>query len=213
MNKRVKYYPPLEEKINIISHGLGTFLGLIALGILIYLSNNYDDNVYLFSALAFGLSFINLYAVSTIYHSIKKESLRVKLRAIDHASIYVFIAGTYTPFALIILPDKVGWTVFFLSWALALLGIVLKIFFTGRYIFLSLLTYLGMGWMIIFFLDPLVKNFSLPGLIWLLAGGVAYTLGAIVYALKKVKFNHAIFHLFVLIGSVCHFISIAFYAF
>lgn len=163
------------------------------------------------SAAIFGASLISLYAASTFYHSTKEPKLRSRLRIIDHATIYVLIAGTYTPFTLITLHGAVGWTVFGVSWGMAIIGVNLKLFFTGKYNALSTLMYVFMGWIIVFAIKPLVTSLSPEGLFWLFAGGVSYTTGAVIYGIKKVTFNHAIFHLFVLLGSLCHFISVYFY--
>lgn len=129
----------------------------------------------------------------------------------DHASIYILIAGTYTPYTLVTLSGTTGWVLFGISWGLALAGVILKLFFTGKYNLLSTIMYVLMGWIIIFAVNPLLNKLTQEGLIWLLAGGVAYTVGAIIYSIKKIKFNHAVFHLFVLLGSFCHFMSVYFY--
>jgi hemolysin III len=159
----------------------------------------------------FGLSMIGLYASSTFYHLSKDPALRTRMRIVDHASIYLLIAGTYTPFTLITLGGISGWVVFAVSWSMALTGIVLKIFFTGRFQLLSTLMYVFMGWIIIFVMKPLVTNLPLEGVYWLIAGGIAYTVGAILYSIRKIHFNHAIFHVFVLIGSFCHFMAVYFW--
>ncbi len=209
--QEIKYYPPIEEKINIISHGLGFVLSIMALGFLVVRASNHGDVWHIVSFSIFGASLIVLYAVSTIYHSTKKPELRCRLRILDHASIYILIAGTYTPFTLVTLQGTTGWVIFGVSWALALCGIILKLFFTGRYRLLSTSMYVFMGWIIVFAIKPLIANLSSDGLFWLVAGGLAYTLGAILYSIKKIKFNHAIFHIFVLMGSICHFVSVYFY--
>ena len=159
----------------------------------------------------FGASLVVLFAASTIYHSAKKPELRARLRIVDHASIYVLIAGTYTPFTLITLNGMAGWIIFSASWAMALTGIVLKLFFTGRFDLISTLVYVFMGWIIVFDLESLINKLSSGGLFWLVAGGLAYTVGAILYSIKKIKFNHAIFHVFVLLGAFCHFVAVYFY--
>lgn len=209
--QEIKYYPPIEEKINIISHGLGFVLSIMALGFLVVRASNHGDVWHIVSFSIFGASLIVLYAVSTIYHSTKKPELRCRLRILDHASIYILIAGTYTPFTLVTLQGTTGWVIFGVSWGLALCGIILKLFFTGRYRLLSTSMYVFMGWIIVFAIKPLIANLSSDGLFWLVAGGLAYTLGAILYSIKKIKFNHAIFHIFVLMGSICHFVSVYFY--
>jgi len=206
-----KYYSPREEKINITSHAIGLILSIFALVLLFTHSNRHGDIWHVVSFNIFGASLIVLYAASTFYHSAKKPGLRRRLRVIDHASIYVLIAGTYTPFTLVTLKGLIGWAIFGTSWGLALTGIILKLFFIGKYKLISTLMYVFMGWIIVFAIKPLINNLSSDGLIWLAAGGMAYTIGAILYSIKKIKFNHAIFHILVLIGSVCHFVSVFLY--
>ena len=150
----------------------------------------------------YGISLIVLYAASTFYHSARNPELRTRMRVFDHASIYVLIAGTYTPFALITLNGQLGWVIFGLIWGIALVGVILKIFFTGKYKIISTLMYIFMGWMIVFFINPLINSLSGNGLIWLFAGGISYTVGAVIYGIKKIQFNHAIFHVFVLLGTL-----------
>ena len=206
-----KYYPPLEEKINVTTHAFGLLLSIVALVFLLIRASVYGNTRSMVSFAVFGLSLVFLYAVSTLYHSAKKPESRSRLRIYDHASIYVLIAGTYTPFTLITLNGTTGWVIFGISWGLAISGIILKLFFTGKYHLLSTLMYIFMGWVIVFAINPLIENLSLPGLLWLLAGGVAYTVGAVLYSVRKIKFNHAIFHIFVLIGSFSHFMSVYFH--
>ena len=206
-----KYYPPLEEKINVTTHAFGLLLSIVALVFLLIRAIVYGNTRSIVSFAVFGLSLVFLYAVSTLYHSAKKPELRSRLRIYDHASIYVLIAGTYTPFTLITLNGTTGWVIFGISWGLAISGIILKLFFTGKYHLLSTLMYIFMGWVIVFAINPLIENLSSQGLLWLLAGGVAYTAGAVLYSVGKIKFNHAIFHIFVLIGSFSHFMSVYFY--
>ncbi len=207
----IKFYSPLEERINIISHAIGLVLSIIALVLLVRHANLHGTIWHVVSFAIFGASLISLYAASTFYHSARKPALRRRLRIIDHATIYILIAGTYTPFALITLSGPTGWILFACSWGMALTGIILKLFHTGKYNLLSTLMYVFMGWIIVFAIKPLINNLSSDGLFWLVAGGMAYTTGAILYSIKKIKFNHAIFHLFVLIGSFSHFISVYFH--
>ena len=136
---------------------------------------------------------------------------RSRLRIMDHASIYLLIAGTYTPFSLIVLQGSIGWIIFGISWVMAIVGITLKIFFTGRYRLLSTLMYLFMGWLIVFAIVPLIAKMPVMGMRWLVAGGLAYTLGAILYAIRKIPLNHAIFHIFTMVGSICHFVAVYLY--
>lgn len=207
----VHTYSPQEERLNILSHALGLALSIAALPLLIVRASANGTAVDIVSVSIFGASMIILYAASTLYHSAKKPRLRRRLNIFDHAAIYVLIAGTYTPFTLIVLGGTIGWVIFGISWGLALIGIILKLFFTGKFDLLSTIMYVLMGWVIIFAIKPLVNNLSPDGLIWLFAGGFAYTVGAILFSIPKLKFNHAIFHVFVLSGSICHFISLYFF--
>lgn len=207
----VKYYSPLEEKINITSHFIGFIFSLAALVLLLTRAALYGDIWHIISFAIFGISLTVLYAASTFYHRAKSPTLRLRLRIVDHASIYILIAGTYTPFALVTLDSPTGWIIFGATWGMAAAGIVLKLFFTGRFKLASTLMYLFMGWVIVFAIEPLTHNLSADGLFWLVTGGIAYTTGAILYAVKQIKLNHAIFHLFVLAGSFCHFAAVFFY--
>ncbi len=207
----IKYYSPIEEKINIISHAIGFILSIVAWVLLVTHAAQHGDVWHIVSFSIFGASLIILYAASSFYHSAKKSELRSRLNIIDHASIYVLIAGTYTPFTLVTLKGSIGWVIFGISWGLALTGIILKLFFTGKYNLMSTIMYVLMGWVIVFAIKPLINNLPLAGLLWLVAGGISYTIGAILYGIKKIKFNHAIFHMFVLMGSFCHFMSVYFY--
>ena len=210
--KKSGFYSYAEERINIYSHALGLLLSIVALMLLIFTSVESDRGVvYFFSMVTYGVSLIILYLASTFYHKEKEVETRMCLRVFDHAAIYILIAGTYTPFALVTLHGSIGWWVFGIVWGLAIMGIVLKIFFTGRFSLVSTLMYILMGWMALFVIKPLTNSLSTEGLLWLAAGGLAYTIGAILYGIKKIPFNHAIFHIFVLIGSMCHFVSVYWY--
>lgn len=207
----IKYYSPIEEKINITTHAIGFILSIVAFVLLVTHANLHGDVWHIVSFSIFGASLIILYAASTFYHSAKKSELRNRLKIFDHASIYILIAGTYTPFTLVTLNGTIGWVIFGTSWGLALTGIILKFFFTGKYKLISTIMYVLMGWVIVFAIKPLINNLPLEGLLWLLAGGIFYTIGAILYSIKKIKLNHAIFHMFVLSGSFCQFMSVFFY--
>ena len=209
--KEIKHYSHAEERVNIMSHALGFVLSIVAFVFLIRYASIYGNAWHIVSFSIFGVSLMVLYAASTVYHSAKNPQFRRKMRIVDHASIYILIAGTYTPFTLVTLHGVTGWVVFGVTWVMAVTGIILKLFYTGKYGFVSTLMYVFMGWIIVFAIKPLINNLSSDGLLWLVAGGMAYTTGAILYSIKKIKFNHAIFHVFVLIGSVCHFISVYFY--
>ncbi|SDR96852.1 hemolysin III family protein [Gramella sp. MAR_2010_147] len=209
--KKPKYYSPEEEKLNILSHAIGFVLSIVALVLLILKAQRLGDNIHLVSFIIFGASMVLVYAASTFYHSAKTHRLRIKLNILDHAAIYILIAGTYTPFALVTLNGTTGWTILWVVWLMALVGVILKLFYAGRYQLLSTIMYVAMGWIIIFAINPLIENFSTEGLWWLFTGGIFYTIGAILFMQNKIPFNHAIFHIFVLLGTFAHFISIYFY--
>lgn len=208
---KTNYYEQQEERINVITHAIGLIASIIALFLLTYKSCCIANVLYVISSFVFGVSLIVLYAASTFYHASKDKKLRKRLNIFDHASIYLLIAGTYTPFALITLQGSLGWWIFGINWSLALIGIVLKFFYTGQYDKLSTIMYVLMGWTAIFVINTLIQNLGCRGAFWLLFGGIMYTVGAVFYILSKLKYNHAIFHIFVLLGSLSHFISIYFY--
>ncbi|QXP72999.1 hemolysin III family protein [Tenacibaculum sp. AHE15PA] len=201
-------YSNTEEKLNVLTHGFGLLLSIIVLPFLVLKSLTYQEFWQTISFVIYGLSLIILYAASTFYHAAKKPKLRRKLNIFDHAAIYVLIAGSYTPFCLVVLPGQTGWYMFIFVWLFALTGVILKLFFTGRFDKLSTALYLIMGWQVVFLIKPLMNNLSYDGLFYLIAGGVFYTIGAILYSIKKVPYNHAIFHVFVLLGSFSHFWAI-----
>ena len=205
------FYPPAEERLNILSHATGLVLSLVGLVLLVVRAVTLGTAVHVVSFAIFGASLVLLYASSTIYHSTTEPAARIKRRTVDHAAIYVLIAGSYTPFTLVVLSGAVGWIMFAASWGMAAIGIVLKLFFTGRFNLISTLMYVLMGWVMVFAIKPLIAAFPGDGIIWLFAGGVSYTLGAAFYAIKKMPFGHAVFHFFVLAGSACHFIAVYFY--
>jgi hemolysin III len=204
-------YSENEERLNILTHGFGLLLSIIGFPFLMYKSFNFEGFWKPLSIVIYGFSLIVLYAASTFYHAAKEPKLRRKLNIFDHAAIYVLIAGSYSPFTLIILQGSIGWIVFWFTWLFALTGIILKIFYTFRFDKLSTIIYVLMGWQIVFVIKPLIENLATEGMQLLFAGGVFYTIGAIIYSIKKIKFNHVIFHVFVLLGSFCHFASIYIY--
>lgn len=207
----VKLYSPFEERINVVSHAIGLLLSAVGLFFLMNRAITHGDVWHIVSFAIFGMSMIVLYAASTWYHSTTMPAKRKRRRIVDHASIYVLIAGSYTPFALVTLSGAVGWSLFFAAWAMAITGITLKIFFTGRFDMLSTSMYLLMGWLIVVAIKPLIANLPGDGVGWLIAGGISYTVGAILYSIRKVPLNHAMFHFFVLAGTACHFVSVYFY--
>ncbi len=204
-------YEHIEEKLNVITHAFGMLASIVALVFLVIKASIYGDIWHIVSFSIFGTSLLILYTASTLFHNAKNKKIRKRLNIFDHASIYVLIAGTYTPFALVTLHGEVGWWIFGITWFFALIGIILKLFFTGKFKIVSTLMYVLMGWVIVFAINPLINNLPSEGVKWLFAGGIAYTIGAVLYSINKIKYNHAIFHVFVLVGSFCHFWSIYFY--
>lgn len=207
----IQFYSPTEEKLNIWSHAFGIFLSIIALVLLIIKAVQQDNIWMMISFPIFGVSLILLYLASTLYHASKEPQKRFKLKVFDHAAIYVLIAGSYTPFTLVSLNRETGWLIFSMVWVMAFTGIILKLFFTGKFKIVSTAMYVLMGWLIVFYFQDLTARLHEKGVFYLILGGVLYTIGAILYSIKKIKFNHAIFHFFVLAGSFCHFLSIYLY--
>jgi hemolysin III len=204
-------YSRKEEAINIYSHMFGILLGIVALVLLIMKAANSGSYIKGTSYIVYALSIIALYSASTIYHSTVDEKKRHKMKIIDHCAIFLLIAGSYTPYALAVMGGSSGYLLACVTWSIAVVGIILKLFFTGRFNVLSTLMYVMMGWVVVFFIKPLMMSISDLGLQWLIIGGVVYTTGAVFYSIEKVPYNHAIFHMFVLLGSFSHFVSIYFY--
>ena len=197
----------LEEQLNAWTHGIGAALGIAALVLLIVYADN-SKPWSLFSVNVYGISIIILFLASTFYHAVKGEKRKHYFRIVDHVSIYFLIAGTYTPILLITLTDSLGWPLFWTVWGIAAFGVILKLFFTGKFEIFSTLLYLVMGWLIIFDFSNLSDAIGPNGILWLFAGGLSYTVGIIFYALQKVPYFHVIWHLFVLGGAICHFFMI-----
>ncbi|NAY93144.1 hemolysin III family protein [Muricauda sp. JGD-17] len=197
----------LEEKWNAYSHALGIVLALM--GSYYLLSKDLGSGLYQFeSILVYCLSLILLFTASTIYHAVENPKLKRKLRVLDHISIYYLIAGTYTPVCLTVLIGSKGWLLFYLVWGTALFGTILKIFFTGKFEVFSLILYGIMGWIIVIDLPYLLDTMSPKGLLWLSLGGAFYTVGILFYAIRKIPFNHLIWHFFVLGGAISHWMMI-----
>jgi hemolysin III len=199
-----------EERLNALTHGVGALMGIAAL-ILLVVFNTGKTDWSLFSVIVYGLSIIFLFSSSTLYHAVQSEKQKHYFRIIDHISIYLLIAGTYTPVALIALEQSKGWPIFWVVWGIALLGLVLKIFFTGRFEVFSVMLYLIMGWLIVMDFSNLSQYIGSNGTLLLFAGGLFYTLGIVFYAVNRIPFNHVIWHLFVLGGAICHFLLVFFY--
>lgn len=201
---------PLQERLNAISHAIGAIFGVSALVLLIVFNSNKTDWS-LFSVIVYGISIITLFSASTLYHAVENDVKKHYFRIVDHISIYFLIAGTYTPVLLILLPQSLGWPLFYIVWGIAAFGVILKLFFTGRFEIFSILLYLVMGWLIVFDFKNLTNLLDSNGLLLFFAGGLSYTLGIVFYAIKKIPYNHVIWHLFVLAGAVFHFFMIFFY--
>lgn len=201
-------YSNKEESLNVLSHGLGFVLGIVAFPFLIIKSLDFDGFWKIASFIIYGLSMIILYAASTFYHAAKDPKKRRKLNIFDHSAIYVLIAGSYSPFCIVALDSSLGWYMFLFVWVFALTGIILKLFFTGKFDKISTAMYLLMGWQVLFFIKPLMNSLTTEGFQYLIAGGIFYSIGAILYSIKKIPYNHAIFHVFVLLGSLSHFLAI-----
>ncbi|WP_370392146.1 hemolysin III family protein [uncultured Winogradskyella sp.] len=197
----------IEERLNALSHGIGAALGIVGLILMLaYVDSSVDFG--LFSVLVYGFSIIVLFLASTMYHYVRDERRKHYFRIVDHVSIYFLIAGTYTPVLLLSLTDSLGWLLFWVVWGIAAFGVVLKLFFTGRFEVFSTLLYLVMGWLIVFDFSNLSESIGPNGVLWLFAGGLFYTVGILFYAIDKIPYNHVIWHLFVLGGAICHFFMI-----
>lgn len=197
-----------EELANAWTHGVGAAAALAGGGILITLTALNGDGWQLASAIVFGVALLLLYTASTLYHAIQHPLVKGRLKVFDHCAIYVLIAGTYTPFTLIGLRGPWGWGLFTAIWGLAVAGVIFKLFYTGRFKLLSTAIYIAMGWLIIVAIKPLLAALDGWTLGWLLAGGLAYTLGTVFYHRPNLRYSHAIWHLFVIAGSVGHFIAV-----
>lgn len=202
-----------EEVANAISHGLGFLLAVASLPILTYSAAQHGSPRNVAAAAVFSVTMMLLYLVSTLYHAVPEGRAKLWLNRFDHAAIYLFIAGSYTPFALGVLHGAWGWALFALVWTSALIGVTAKLFNRLSHPLWSTGLYVAMGWLVIFALGPLMERMPGAGLAWLVAGGLAYTLGAVVFMLDhRVRYAHFVWHLFVLAGSSCHFVAALWYA-
>ncbi len=197
-----------EEIINAISHGTGVLLSIAGLVLLLVYASMQGDIWKIISFSIYGASLIILYLISTLYHLLKTDKLKKLFQILDHSSIYLLIAGTYTPILLINLKGVLGWTYFGIVWGLAIIGILLKSHFINKSELLTVIIYILMGWIIIFALKPLITSISFSGFLWLLAGGISYTAGVVFFLWESLPFQHFIWHLFVMGGSICHFFLI-----
>lgn len=200
-----------EEIANSITHGIGAILSIIGFFFLMHFTEGQSGSKRITAALIYGASLVILYLASTLYHSIPHYKIKKVMRVFDHISIYLLIAGSYTPFALLVLDNELGDLILYIVWGAAIAGSIFKIFFTGKFDKLSTLLYIAMGWIAIIAFEPLLNNLPYEGMILLALGGLLYTGGTIFYLWNKLKYNHAIWHLFVLGGSTAHFFSILLY--
>ena len=200
-----------EEIAHAVTHGIGILLSIAGLAVLVAFATLYGDAWHITSSSIYGATLILLYTASTLYHGIPQPAAKRVLRRIDHAAIFLLIAGTYTPFTLVNLRGAWGWTLFGLVWGFAVLGVVLETVPKRRIKWLSLSLYLGLGWLVVIAIEPLLDAVAAGGLILLLAGGLCYSLGVIFYVWKRLAYHHAVWHLFVMAGSLLHFFSIFFY--
>lgn len=199
-----------EEIANAVIHGIGFLLSIAALVLLIVFSAIYGDAWYVVSFTIYGSTLVLLYISSTLYHSLPKGTAKNVFEIFDHSSIYLLIAGTYTPIILTCLRGALGWTIFGIVWGMCITGIVFKVFWVKKNVILSTIIYIVMGWLIIIAAKPLLTVMTRLSLIFLITGGVLYTAGSIFYVWRKFKYHHAIWHVFVLAGSICHFFAILF---
>jgi len=206
-----KAYTVKEEVAHALTHGVGAVLSIAALIVMLVWTAAYGDAWHIVASSIYGASLILLYTASTLYHAFPWPRMKAVFQQLDHAAIYILIAGTYTPFALINLRGGWGWTLLGVAWGIALLGVILELGMKRRIKWLSLSLYLGMGWMALIAIKPMLDNVDSGGLMLLVAGGLAYTLGVIFYVWKSLPYHHAIWHLFVLAGSVFHFFSIFYF--
>lgn len=197
----------IEEKLNTYSHGLGILLAII--GFVFFLQQDLQSDKLLYSSVVvYSISLILLFTASTLYHATRSPRIKRKLRVLDHISIYYLIGGTYTPVCLLVLLDSRGWLLFYLVWGIAFFGTILKLFFTGKFEGLSLVLYGVMGWLIVLDFSALNKSMTRENFFWLGLGGAFYTSGILFYAIRKIPYNHFIWHLFVLGGAISHWFFI-----
>lgn len=198
-----------EELVSSISHGIGAGLGIAALCLCVVRAVSHGDAYAIVSSWIFGFSLVILYSMSCIYHGLARNNAKRVMRILDHCTIFLLIAGTYTPFTLVSLRQGAGWPLFGIIWGTAILGIVLNAIDVERFEKLSMVCYLTMGWAIVFTIRPLLRAISAGGIKLLIAGGIAYTVGAVIYGLgSRKRYMHSIWHFFVLAGSILHFFTI-----
>ena len=208
IKKHPKGYSVGEEIANSVTHGVGALLSVVALTMLVVFGALSGDPWKLAAGIVYGLSLVLEYTASTLYHAMPQPKVKHVFKILDHAGIYLLIAGSYTPFMLVTIRDDGGWWMFALIWGLAIIGITVEAAWAYRPKWLSVVVYVAMGWLCVLAIGPMIENLDPAGLWLLIAGGLMYTLGTIFYILKKVPYMHMVWHLFVLAGSVCHFLAI-----
>ena len=198
----------LGEIANAITHGIGLLLSIAGFVVLLVLAALRGTAWHIVACSIYGATLICLYTASTLYHAVISPRVKRALRIFDHSAIYLLIAGTYTPFLLVSLRGPWGWSLFGVIWGLALVGVLFKFWFVERFAILSTAVYIAMGWLVVIAAKPVITHLPLTAIIWLLAGGLAYTGGVTFFAAKRIPYSHAIWHLFVLAGSICHYFAI-----
>lgn len=201
----------IEELANGITHGIGLVLSVIGMITLVVLSVMRGNAWHIAGCTTFGVTLVLLYAASTLYHTFHTPRLKRILKILDHAAIYLLIAGTYTPFTLVNLRGFWGWTLFSIVWGLSVFGILWKLFHAERFQIISTLIYLAMGWVVLIAIKPVLSAVPVSGIVWLVAGGLFYTIGVFFFAFNRLRYNHAIWHVFVMAGSICHYFAVLFY--
>ena len=204
-------YSKKEELANRLTHGLAAVLSIIGLVVLVTAAAHTGDPYRIVSAVIFCSGLSLFYVISTLYHTLRNPRVRYVFRVLDHAGIYLVIAGSYTPLTLVSLRQGSGWALFGVVWGLAVAGAIFKSFMTHRLAFLAPVFYIALGWLIVIDLEGLLTMVPTKGVLWLLAGGLCYTVGIVFYAIDRIPYNHAIWHVFVIAGSLCHFLSILWY--
>lgn len=205
---RSRPYSKNEELANSATHGLGAVMSLVGTVALTLRALEAGDIRRILTYPVFGITMVLLYTASTLYHSRKSEVSKARLKVFDHISIFYLIAGTYTPITVVGMKGPWGWSIFGVAWALALAGTLFKLFFTGRFPIISTTIYVAMGWIVVVAVVPLIRSLSKEILFWLLSGGLFYTGGVVFYAWRRLPFGHAVWHLFVLGGTACHFVAV-----
>lgn len=202
---------PVEELANTITHGFGLFLSVIGFFVLLMIAFSRGDRLSIIGCLVYGSSLVVLYAASTVYHSATSRRFKENLQIVDHCCIYLLIAGSYTPFGLLIASETVGRNLMIAFWSIAIVGIIVKLIIRARFPAINVISYLVMGWLGAFAVQPLMGVLGTVPIALTIAGGVAYSLGVVFFPWKAIKHHHAIFHIFILLGSIIHYVAIVFY--